>query len=80
MLLPGAVAKWLGNGLQNRHTSVRIRSAPPGPFPSLTYESIGTGQIPYGFSYERGIDGGRFSSRSRSTRFFTSLQSMPAGG
>ncbi len=25
----GAVAKWLGNGLQNRHTSVRIRSAPP---------------------------------------------------
>ena len=24
----GAVAKWLGNGLQNRHTSVRIRSAP----------------------------------------------------
>lgn len=23
------VAKWLGNGLQNRHTSVRIRSAPP---------------------------------------------------
>ncbi len=25
---PGAVAKWLGNGLQNRDTSVRIRSAP----------------------------------------------------
>lgn len=28
MLVSGAVAKWLGNGLQNRHTSVRIRSAP----------------------------------------------------
>ena len=25
----GAVAKWLGNGLQNRPTPVRIRSAPP---------------------------------------------------
>src|SRR5689334_14744760 len=25
---PGAVAKWLGKGLQNLHTPVRIRSAP----------------------------------------------------
>lgn len=25
----GEVAKWLGNGLQNRHTPVRIRSSPP---------------------------------------------------
>src|SRR5690606_39611576 len=28
--LHGAVAKWLGNGLQNHHTWVRIPSAPPG--------------------------------------------------
>src|SRR5215469_14606937 len=27
--LRGAVAKWLGNGLQNRHTWVQIPSAPP---------------------------------------------------
>jgi hypothetical protein len=25
----GEVAKWLGNGLQNRYTPVRIRSSPP---------------------------------------------------
>jgi hypothetical protein len=28
-LFLGEVAKWLGNGLQNRHTPVRIRSSPP---------------------------------------------------
>ncbi len=33
---PGEVAKWLGNGLQNRHTPVRIRSSPPGSLPART--------------------------------------------
>jgi hypothetical protein len=31
----GEVAKWLGNGLQNRYTRVRIPSSPPSSFEGL---------------------------------------------
>lgn len=51
--LPGEVAKRLGNGLQNRHTPVRIRSSPPRmqqkhQGSSLVFSFVGFGGVPAG--------------------------------
>jgi tRNA1(Val) A37 N6-methylase TrmN6 len=35
---PGGVAKWLGNGLQNHHTWVRIPSSPPSMFEKRPFQ------------------------------------------